>query len=210
MNRKRWTLGMMIVLLLAWSTGCGQKPQAAPDVKPGTETRQPAVDTAPPVAAESTEQQPVEPAKELSKVNASGQQQAEQVVKQQIETYYTDDQMLELKTATVEITYDKEKEQDKYLAALQTLKSSGQSAMFALWEKVEFRSASLKDGVLTVDIHLPDEARLGAGGEALALEALERTVFQFKEIQAVDLLVDGDPAETLMGHEELEHPIPRN
>ncbi|GIO83388.1 hypothetical protein J25TS5_03200 [Paenibacillus faecis] len=207
MNRKRWTLGM-IVLLLAWSTGCGQKPQAASDVKPGTETRQPVTDTAPPVAAESPEQQPEEPAKEPAKVNASGQQQAEQVVKQQIETYYTDDQMLELKTATVEIAYEKEK--DKYLAALQTLKSSGQSAMFALWEKAEFRSANLKDGVLTVDIHLPDEARLGAGGEALALEALERTVFQFKEIQAVDLLVDGDPAETLMGHEELEHPIPRN
>ncbi|WP_334071504.1 MULTISPECIES: GerMN domain-containing protein [Paenibacillus] len=203
MNTKRWTQLGMIVLLLAWSTGCGQKPQAAPDEKPGTETRQAALNEAPQDASESPEQ-PVEP----PKVNSSGQAQADSAEKQRIEAYYTDDQMLELKTVTAEITY--KKEQDKYLAALQTLKSSGQSDMFALWEKAEFRSANLKDGVLTVDIHLPDEARLGAGGEALALEALKRTVFQFKEIEAVDLLVDGDPVETLMGHEELEHPIPRN
>lgn len=67
----------------------------------------------------------------------------------------------------------------------------------------------LSDGTLTVDIHIPDDARLGAGGEAFAIEALTKTLFQFDEIKAIDVLVDGQAAESMMGHVTLEHPIHR-
>lgn len=115
--------------------------------------------------------------------------------------------MLELKKVQKEIKYDKD--QDKYEAALKSLQSSGDSKLFALWEKVNFKSVSFKDGLLTVDIHLPDEARLGAGGESLALDALKKTSFQFDEVKSLELLVDGQQVDTLMGHVELTHPMTR-
>ncbi|MNW52817.1 Sporulation and spore germination [compost metagenome] len=114
--------------------------------------------------------------------------------------------MLDLIKETKEITY--QQEQDKYLAALKSLQGSD-SNLFPLWGKVEFHSAVLKDGALTIDIALPDEARLGAGGEVLALDALKKTMFQFPEVESIELLVDGQQVDTLMGHEELEHPMTR-
>ncbi|MNI46658.1 Sporulation and spore germination [compost metagenome] len=125
-----------------------------------------------------------------------------------IDTYYTNDQMLELVKESKEVTF--KEEQDKYITALQSLQNSNNSDLFPLWGKVEFHSAVLKDGVLTINISLPDEARLGAGGEVLALDALKKTMFQFSEVQSIELLVDDQQVDTLMGHEELEHPMTRN
>ncbi|MBY3626982.1 GerMN domain-containing protein [Acinetobacter sp. CUI P1] len=59
----------------------------------------------------------------------------------------------------------------------------------------------------TLDIHLPNSARLGSTGEDVALQVIQKTVFQFDEIKSLDLLVDGKAVESLMGHVELEHPI---
>lgn len=201
MNRKTWTIGML-VLLLALGTGCGQKPGALPADDPskggteisGTDTVQTGAAAEGSGASEQTEP-PV-------------QSEADRTVKQTIETYYTDDQMLDLEKSSAEISY--ENEADKYLSALETLKTSSDNALFPLWGKVEFHAAKLENGQLTVDISLPDEARLGAGGEVLALDALKRTMFQFPEVESIELLVDGNQVDTLMGHEELEHPMTRN
>lgn len=203
MNRKTWTIGML-VLLLALSTGCGQKPEASPANDPvasgsegtGTETVQTGS-----AAAGETNTVP-------EKTEPPVQSETDRTVKKTIETYYTDDQMLDLKKTSAEISYKDEAE--KYLSALQTLKTSGNSALFPLWGKVEFHTAKLENGQLTVDITLPDEARLGAGGEVLALDALKQTMFQFPEVESIELLVDGNQVDTLMGHEELEHPMTRN
>lgn len=61
-----------------------------------------------------------------------------------------------------------------------------------------------------MDVHMPDEARLGAGGEQFALDALTKTMFQFDEVKSVELLVDGAKVESLMGHVDLEHPLTRH
>ena len=66
------------------------------------------------------------------------------------------------------------------------------------------------DGVLAIDVHIPDDARLGSGGELLALDALKETMFQFEELNNLELLIDGKALESFMGHSELEHPISRN
>ncbi|WP_410768456.1 GerMN domain-containing protein [Fontibacillus sp. BL9] len=205
MNRKLYITGML-VLLLALSTGCGQKPGAAP-----------ADSTASGAAANSTEtnqggtSDPVTPGSsgvQTPGQASGGQTSEEQSIKKTIDSYFTDDQLLELKKVSAEITY--KEEQDKYLAALKTLKESGSSDLIPLWGKVEFHTAKVENGELTIDITLPDEARLGAGGEVLALDALKQTMFQFQEVKSIELLVDGKQVETLMGHEELEHPMTRN
>ena len=73
-----------------------------------------------------------------------------------------------------------------------------------------FKTAEFKDGLVTVDINLPNEARLGSGGESLAIDALKATLFQFQEVNEIELLVDGAKVDTLMGHVELEYPMKRS
>lgn len=60
---------------------------------------------------------------------------------------------------------------------------------------------------MTLDIHIPDEARLGAPGELQLVESLKKTLFQFSFIEGINLLVVGEPVESLMGHVDIEHPI---
>lgn len=193
MYKKLCTLGLLVVLLVL-SSGCGQKPQSSSSNKEnnaGSNIQTPAAAT--PQAEETKPQnEPANPDRKSIK----------------IEAYYTDDQMLELKKEEQEIAYQEEK--DKYLEALKALQNSSKQELFPLWGKAIFKSASLKDGQLTVDLELPDEARLGAGGEALALDALKKTLFQFSEVKTIELLVDGQKIDTLMGHVEIEQPLSRN
>ncbi|OPA72864.1 hypothetical protein BVG16_31605 [Paenibacillus selenitireducens] len=135
------------------------------------------------------------------------QQPTEQTLK--IQSYYTDDQILNLVPKEQEIKFVEEK--DKYLTALKTLQKTDDPNQIALWEESEFLSAELKDGgALTVDVKVPAEAHLGASAEDLAVQALLKTAFQFDEVKSVDILVDGQSVDTMMGHVELEHPYTRN
>ncbi|MEI0738627.1 hypothetical protein VQ056_21580 [Paenibacillus sp. JTLBN-2024] len=50
--------------------------------------------------------------------------------------------------------------------------------LIPLWGKIELKKLTLKTEQITMDVHMPDEARLGAGGEQFALDALTKTMFQ--------------------------------
>ncbi|GJM74873.1 hypothetical protein HMSSN036_70890 [Paenibacillus macerans] len=76
--------------------------------------------------------------------------------------------------------------------------------------KLNSAAFSEANGELALDIELPDEARLGAGGEALAIDALKKTMFQFDEVKQIEVTVGGEKVESLMGHADLEHPITRS
>jgi spore germination protein GerM len=93
-----------------------------------------------------------------------------------------------------------------YLEALNALTKSPDTHSVALFAGFTFLSAELKDGVLNIDLTLP-KAKLGAPGEELLLNALKKTMFQFKEIKAIEVLVNGKRVESLLGHVELSHPI---
>lgn len=98
-----------------------------------------------------------------------------------------------------------------YRSALEALQITNEERdEYSLWKGIEIREVTLEDGRLTVNISIPDEARLGAPGESLALEAITKTAFQFEEVRALDILIDGEAADSLMGHEFLEHPILRS
>lgn len=206
MNRKLW-VSVTLVLLLAVGTGCGQKPQAAPadNAIDGSAINSTNGNGASSAAGQAGDEAVTDEGTE-GKHNG-GQDVTEQTVTDTIETYYADEQMLDLIKSSAKITYTEESE--KYMAALETLKKSSTSDAFALWEKIVFHSAKLENGQLTIDITIPDEARLGAGGEVMALDALKQTMFQFDEVKSIELLVDGKQTESLMGHEDLEHPMTR-
>ncbi len=203
MNKKWWCTGLL-ALVVVLGTACGDKPQAGP--------------------SNNTKEGPTEivtvPEKDVPTTNASGgngtvstdnvdkgDDKEEQVSskKETISVYYTDSEELELKPSKQEITF--EDDLQKYKASFKALQSSNNNELISLWGKVELKSLDIKNGAITMDIHLPDEARLGSGGEMFALESLQNTLFQFDEVKSIELLVDGQQVESLMGHADLEHPM---
>lgn len=93
--------------------------------------------------------------------------------------------------------------------ALSEMAGSPDDGAVALAGALEVRSVSMAGGVLHIDVRVRDEGRLGAPGEQLLVEALKRTFFQFDDVRAVELTVDGRRAESLMGHVELPYPMVR-
>ncbi|MFD2116674.1 GerMN domain-containing protein [Paenibacillus yanchengensis] len=127
---------------------------------------------------------------------------------EEIFVYFVDSQVTKLKQSKTEIIYTNGI--DKYEEVFKALQSNSHSNLVSLWNKIELNAMKFHEGVLTIDIHIPDKARLGSSGELLALDALKETMFQFEEIHSLELLIDGKSLESFMGHTELEHPISRN
>lgn len=127
---------------------------------------------------------------------------------QTIKVYFTDDDVMDLQEKTREIEVSAE--HSKYEGAFKALQTAD-SGLASLWQNVVLNSVSFSEanGQLAIDISLPDEARLGAGGESLAIEALKKTMFQFDEVKQIELTLDGEQVESLMGHVDLEHPMSR-
>ncbi|WP_162848403.1 GerMN domain-containing protein [Paenibacillus nanensis] len=93
-------------------------------------------------------------------------------------------------------------------SALAELRKDGDGSI-SMWKGVHLLSTKLKDGIVTIDVHIPDEARLGAPGELQMVETLKSTLFQFSFVEGIEVLVAGEAVESMMGHVELEHPYVR-
>ncbi|MEK4112221.1 hypothetical protein ABIC86_000200 [Paenibacillus sp. DS2363] len=225
MNKKIW-IAALLVTVMAVAAGCGSKPTAAPNQTQGAGTENNVTEvegetSTEPVTAEPEENTtPTESTEEGSSEEAttttppsetSTEKPAtsESNEKKTITVFYTDEEELELHKASAEISYASD--DAKYKAAFESLQQSKDAKLVPLWSKeIELKSVQFKDGALTLDIHMPDTARLGAGGESYALDALKQTFFQFDEVKSLDLLVDGQQTESLMGHVDLEHPMTRS
>ncbi|PZE20937.1 GerMN domain-containing protein [Paenibacillus xerothermodurans] len=188
-NTVRAILITGVIAALALS-GCGQKPTSSGTVSQGSE---------PPVNNSQTTPPPQE------KAPTSNENEP---IQSKIKAYYGDEQASQLVEKEVTINFKEEK--DKYTAALWTLKKApANSGLVPLADSLGFKSAALKDKKLTLDITVSGEGRLGAAGEAMLLEAIQKTLFQFSEVEQIDILVDGKPADSLMGHMDLPHPMNR-
>ncbi|MEK4078241.1 GerMN domain-containing protein [Paenibacillus sp. FSL M7-0656] len=224
MNKKIW-IAALLVTVMAVAAGCGSKPTAAPNQTQGAGTEnnvtevegetitepvtaEPEENTTPTESTEgsSEEETTTTPPSETSTEKPATSESNE---KKTITVFYTDEEELELHKASAEISYASD--DAKYKATFESLQQSKDAKLVPLWSKeIELKSVQFKDGALTLDIHMPDTARLGAGGESYALDALKQTFFQFDEIKSLDLLVDGQQTESLMGHVDLEHPMTRS
>ncbi|MGG4142776.1 GerMN domain-containing protein [Paenibacillus algorifonticola] len=140
-------------------------------------------------SAAPTAEPSIEPEKQTAEIKVyAGSEELDGIVEQQVQVAYSSD--LELVQNAI--------------TALQHAEGEG---AVSLWKLIEIKSVLLgSDGQVTIDLHLSDESRLGSPGEVLVLETLQKTLFQFDFVKSYDLLVDGDSADTLMGHVELEHP----
>ncbi|PYI54840.1 GerMN domain-containing protein [Paenibacillus flagellatus] len=125
-----------------------------------------------------------------------------------IKTYYADDNLDKLIEREATITFASDS--DKYKAALNALKTSPDASLSSLSKGIDYRSAAFKDGQVVVDLAIAAEGRLGSPGEQLLVESIRKSLFQFAEVQSIDVLVEGKQTESLMGHVSLPHPIKRN
>ncbi|WMT42747.1 GerMN domain-containing protein [Paenibacillus sp. D2_2] len=193
--KKLWLSGLLAILIIA-SVGCGQKPEASPQGNDSSSSIQDPVAAAP-------------------DTNGGGDNEGQsgitdpatsEELKADITVYFTDEDIMDLKQVQREITYTDAN--DKYETAFKALQMADEG-LISLWDKVELNTLDFSKGQLVIDITIPPEARLGAGGESLAIEALKKTMFQFDEVDSIEVTVDGKQLESLMGHVDLEHPITR-
>ncbi|MGG3509871.1 GerMN domain-containing protein [Paenibacillus lautus] len=199
MNKKIWSAGLLAAVMLI-GAGCGQKPGAAPDNTPGQVTPAPDDQTGQSNSGTSN-------GSGGSSTGSGSEVTTPEAKTESIKAYYTDPDMMELVEGTAEISY--KEDQEKYEAAYQALQKSGNAEMIPLWEKIGLKSLKFENGALTLDVTVPDEANLGAGGESFAVDAIKKTFFQFDEVQSLQILVDGQQTESLMGHVDLENPMTR-
>lgn len=122
-----------------------------------------------------------------------------------IQTYFTTSNLDKLvaKSQTIRFTSTN----SKYLEALNMLKTSPDTQLVSLFTGFKFLAVEATEGKVVVNLTYVETSQLGAGGEVLLLEALEKTLFQFPEIKSIDILVDGKKEQSLMGHMDLPHPI---
>ncbi|NLW59007.1 MAG: hypothetical protein GX073_01500 [Firmicutes bacterium] len=73
------------------------------------------------------------------------------------------------------------------------------------------RNLEIKDGLAVVDLS-QEAVRIdrGSWGEALVVWSVVNTLTKFPEVEAVRILIEGQPVETLAGHFDLSRPLRRN
>ncbi|OIB04617.1 hypothetical protein AK95_13465 [Paenibacillus sp. LC231] len=199
MNKKIWSAGLLAAVMLI-GAGCGQKPGAAPNDTPEQITPAPDNQTGQDHSGTSN-------GSGGSSTGSGSEVTTPEAKTESIKAYYTDPDLMELVEGTAEITY--KEDQEKYKAAYQALQKSDKGDMVPLWEKIGLNSLKFENGALTLDVTVPDEANLGAGGESFAIDAIKKTFFQFDEVKSLQILVDGQQTESLMGHVDLENPMTR-
>jgi len=193
------------VLMLA---GCGAREEqlsenpAAPGVENTTTDNQSGAEEP------ATEEQPEDA--ESGEQGQDGEQpndnDAEAVPQERtIKVFRTDDQLMELHESEETISYTND--QELLEAALAKLQEDGDDGQMSLWKPIQINKATVEDGNVVLDLTIPDEARYGSGGEMFTIDSITKTVFQFEAFETLDLLVDGEQAESLMGHVTLEHPF---
>ncbi|NUU63196.1 GerMN domain-containing protein [Paenibacillus sp. JW14] len=221
MNKKLGYAGIAALLLLVIA-GCGDKPTAAPangnNLEPAVvngagengsnnNTAEGGDQVVPSASPEATEEPGNNSVNSTPAPTATEKPAAAEKQSQSIDVYYTDPQLLDLVTAKATIHFADPVE--KYSDAFKALQSSDNQEQIPLWGKIELKSLKFEDGQILMDIHKPQDAQLGAGGESMAMSALAKTFFQFDEVKSIEMLVDGQKVESLMGHVDLEHPMTR-
>jgi len=114
----------------------------------------------------------------------------------------TADQLIEKK---VPISYENPTE--KYSLALHALKTAPQLDLYPLFTNIHFNTIQQVNNSLLIDLRI--DLQWGSIGEYFTLQALQKTIFQFSEINSIYITRDGKRIDSLMGHVELPYPITR-
>jgi hypothetical protein len=122
-----------------------------------------------------------------------------------LDIYFVDDQLLELKEETRELTYDTVEELlFEIWAAIQQPENEAHQS---LWSNTTLNRAVIDEGKLLLDIDNSNELHLGSSGEAFAIQVVIDTYGQLDQVDYVQFFINGETAETLYGHISLDQPF---
>jgi spore germination protein GerM len=124
-----------------------------------------------------------------------------------ITAYYSNPDLTELVSHEQSITYKDDSQM--YQETFKQLTESPGEGLEPLWAGFLLNEIRLDAGTLIVDVTFDPESILGSGGELFALEALQNTFFQYDNVERIQILVDGEITESLMGHVEISEPFER-
>jgi len=125
----------------------------------------------------------------------------------EISIYAVENESMELTERKEKLFYNNE--QELVGAAIASLQADPGNGSLSLWKAIPLHSIKLQEGIVTLDISLPDEARVGAQGEMQLIESLKKTIFQLDSIKGIEILLDGAKTDSLMGHVGLDYPMLR-
>jgi hypothetical protein len=189
---KRIGVIFILSLLIVVGIGCGEKPLTESDSVKGQGVNNDQDNTSKStndvvIPAETTSTDNKETVVNVAQGDASSDEAVitsnDTVSNEKIEVYFTDPQAMELIKTEQDIQFSNNNE--KYNSAFKGLQNNTNPDLIPLWEKIELKTLSFLEGNMTLDIHMPDEARLGASGEQFALSALKKTMFQFEEVKSI-------------------------
>ncbi len=123
--------------------------------------------------------------------------------KSQVQLFMTDELALEVVEVQAELSWNSE---TKFETLFQALSGPQGDHAVSLWEGWSLIDSSLADGFLTLNLSGPGEA-VGSGIERLMLLTLLKTMFQFPEVEQVQLLINGEKKQTLSGHVDIHNPF---
>jgi hypothetical protein len=196
---KKWSLLLASAVLAIWLGGCGAVDKEKGG-SPGGET--PSSDVSPSPSAESSSSPATEsevPAAPTPDPNAK---------RATVTLHESDSDLMDMVTREVEVSYTTDEE--LIAATIEELQKEPENGNISLMNKIEINSLKLEGDRLVLDIHIPQEGRFGSSGELMLVSSLRQTSFQFDFINELDILLDGEAVESLMGHVELLHPIKRD
>lgn len=195
----RWTKSSLLLasmLLAAALAGCGAQENANNEGSGSAATSSPAPsqDSGSGAGGEPAEATPSQAAEEEEKADTV-----------EISVFGSDSELQEVTERKASVPNGSEDELVQ--TALAELMKETDDGVVSMWKDVQLLSAKLEEGNVTVDVHIPDESRVGAPAETLMIETMKSTLFQFSFVKSFDILVAGEEAESMMGHVELEHPF---
>lgn len=102
---------------------------------------------------------------------------------------------------------------DKYTAAIELLiAGSGEEGVVSVIPpKTKLRGVKIENGVAYVDFskEIARDFNGGSAGEIMLVGSIVNTLTEFKEIKAVQILVEGEKIETVSGHMDTSGPFER-
>ncbi len=206
-NLRKILIFLMTVLMLLCS-GCENDPKngSIPD-KSNTETAG-TLET----NSDSSEKDPKLPPKPPQNKHSSDKDETEKMRKMKVKVYYPDESGLRLVGVNREIEVN-DTDKNKYKAAVKAVMTPPKEKNLT---KVVSGDSSLigvdvKDGTALVNLSKSIKIGFvgGSTGEELLIGSVVNTLTEFKEVNAVKFLIDGQEVETLSGHMDLSEPIKR-
>lgn len=121
-----------------------------------------------------------------------------------IKVYFSDDQAENLVEKEIDIKLDKDDNLEEKVIESLKVKPEDENVYNAVEEDIKFNSVKVEDKIAMVDVSSKN-LNGGSTQELFFVDSIVSALTYLDSVDGVKFLVDGEDAETLMGHMEVSH-----